>query len=73
MALEIKAKKEEKGIIIDFKKEDHIVVEIKGELYPLHKVHAEKLIKAKKAKEVKNVEMSEPKRNKTVEEIDEKQ
>ena len=69
MALEIQKSKEEKGTIIDFNKEDHKVVEIKGELYVVHNVQAEKLIKAKKAKEVKNVDLKEPEKNKTVKDI----
>lgn len=69
MALEIKKSKEEKGTIINFNKEDHKVVEIKGELYVVHNVQAEKLIKAKKAKEVKDVDLKEPEKNKTVKDI----
>ena len=69
MALEIKQNKEEKGTIINFDKEDHSVVEIKGEMYLVHNVQAEKLIKAKKAKLVKNVELKQPEKNKTVKDI----
>lgn len=69
MALDIKKTQDEKGTIINFNKEDHKVVEIKGQMYVVHNVQAEKLIKAKKAKEVKGVEMVEPEKNKTVKDI----
>lgn len=69
MAIDIKQKEEEKGIIINFKKEDHTVVDIKGKFYVVHNVQAEKLIKAKKAKEVKGVDLIEPETNKSVKDI----
>lgn len=69
MAIDIRQKEEEKGIIINFNKADHTVVEINGGYYVVHNVQAEKLIKAKKAKEVKGVDLIEPETNKSVKDI----
>lgn len=69
MAFDIKKQETQEGVVINFNKEDHRVVEIKGKPYVVHAIQAEKLIKAKKAKEVKNVDFEQPERNKTVRDI----
>lgn len=69
MAFNIKQKETEQGIIINFNKEDHRVVEIDGKPYVVHVVQAEKLIKAKKAKEIKGVDFEQPEKNKQIRDI----